>query len=154
VASESSSIDPGERLGWRRVRAVATATGRSGQLCLHWPCMFCRLGGRPLLDANCPFATTIISNVESRWTRPGWTGPGAVQRPWTYPRLACGHITRGKGRGWRGADGGREGGNRGQGWCINRSTLNGATVLQLLHNRVKTTTDREPKAIPTDRTIM
>jgi len=74
VASESSSIDPGERLGRRRVRVVATATGRSGQLCLHWPCMFCRLGGRPLLDANCPFATTIISNVESRWTRPGWTG--------------------------------------------------------------------------------
>lgn len=78
MASESSSIDPREEDGVEYVRAGSVA-GRSGQLCLHWPCMFCRLGGRPLLDANCPFATTIISTSNR-------AGPARLDRPGRSPR--------------------------------------------------------------------
>lgn len=65
-----------------------SVAGRSGQLCLHWPYMFCRLGGRPLLDANCPFATTIISTLN----RAGAARSNLVEHrprrgPWTYPRV-------------------------------------------------------------------
>lgn len=45
--------------GVGRVQYSVVIVGRLGQLCLHCRCMSCRLGS--LLDANCPFATTIIS---------------------------------------------------------------------------------------------
>lgn len=158
VASESSSIDPGEEDGglgegwkggyrrkereggWWEGKSTSVA-GRSGQLCLHWPVHVLSTRGKTASWCKLPICNYNHLHVESRCTSVGQARSNLVHTTaveharmldlasigvWAYNARNSVATRRGR-RGRR---------------CLVYKPTTHTPVLQLLHNRVKTTGDR------------